>query len=186
MSRRLFLAIPLLIMATVATSAHACSIPPPAVPPEQQPGESVVEFEARLAAFHFSQLRGKELRAARLAAYQEGYERALWDSAPVAVLAQIIEKGESSAEESPFGAMPEVTLRVVETAKGFVSLRPFKLTYEGVTSCGPVGLVSVVDGEVGEQFVLFASGRDLGMESVIAGYSQSEARNGRTKFLFEK
>lgn len=183
--RLIALSLSALLVAVPANTLACTPVPPPPPPESQQAWESDEQFAARVMAHNLEQQFNSDLLKARVSGYQEGYEAGLWELAPVVVLAEVIEKGETALDSSRFGAMPQVTLKVVKVARGSPSDNRFTITYAGIGSCGPVGMVSVAQGNVGDIFALFARTSDLGMQSVIAGYARREAKSARTRQLFE-
>ncbi|MEP0189333.1 MAG: hypothetical protein ABJP70_03360 [Erythrobacter sp.] len=178
------LALPVLAVA-LAPSAQACSIAPPPQPPEPEEGESSASHSARVAAFHFGQLREKELDAAREQAQREGYERALWQTASVVALVEVVATVEPP-EDVDFNFKPGVVLKVVQAERGSPQSEPFTITFRSLTSCGPFGHVRMAQGDISERFVVFAKDDKLDMESVIIGYTKAEAQIYGTTQLFEK
>jgi hypothetical protein len=174
------------LLAASATPDPDCELMPPTPPGPQESWETDEYYRSRVLAWEFQQKYLEDLATARRSGLREGFEMGLWELAPTIVLAEIVAKGETSPGESMFGVMPQVTLRVKTIAKGTARDGDFKFTYSGLTQCGPIGHVSIVDGEVGDHFILFSRDADLSMNSVIVGYSREQVKSQRSKTLFEQ
>ena len=68
-----------------------------------------------------------------------------------------------------------VRLEILQIVRGNVRPTDFWLTYRGFTSCGPIGAMDVVDGEVGDVFVIYARLGRLSSQTVLQGYSATTA-----------
>ena len=165
--------------------ALACPPPPPAHPPPQQKeGESEEAFTARVAALAEAEKHKQALAEKRREGFQQGYEFALWDSADLAVLAEIVAIKERKVNRPYVDSSPLVTLKILSVARGKTTSKRFQLEYTGITSCGPYGPTNIVEGAIGDRFVVFFRSGKPGMKTVLRGYSKDEAQSGSVKRVF--
>jgi hypothetical protein len=184
MFKRILCAIPAMLVIS-AVSANACSpMPPPPPPPPPFPGESAEAYKSRSDAYYLEIRHKEEVAAANRAGIAEGYETGLWETAGIVAVVEIVAK-DGDGYFAPSEGGPETTLKVVNAIRGNPLRKPFKIGYEGMTSCGPYGHVNLVGGNIGDRFVIFAKSRKLTQESIIIGYSKSEARTYRSKQLLQ-
>jgi len=133
--------------ALLGANAIACPPPPPGPPPEA--GESAESHAARVAAFQAEQ-------EAQHAAWLHARQQRVWDDADSVFVARI-ERVRSIALEH-LSEAPRVTLRPVRTLKGQRYASRFALTYTEMTSCGPIPSFDAIQGQVGDEFVIFVRG----------------------------
>lgn len=173
------------LLAVSGVAAEACSPIPPPVPPAPNFSETQEEYQKRLDAFWLEVKHKEAVNFARSEGYANGYEEALWDSAAVIALVEVVEPKSNGLTPMPWNG-PQATFKVVKAIKGKPSRGTFNIGYEGMTSCGPYGHVSMAQGSLGERFVVFSSSRKLEMKTILEGYNRSEARNYRTKELLQE
>jgi hypothetical protein len=133
--------------ALVTSVAVACPPPPPG--PPQDVGESDEAYAQRQAEF----------RAAQEQQHQDwlhARQMRLWDEADSVIIARI----ERVRTEDLYyiGEVPRVTLRPVRTIKGRRYTNRFDLRYTEATSCGPIPAFDAIQGDVGDEFVIFLRG----------------------------
>lgn len=135
-------------LAALATSAAFACPPPPPGPP-QDVGESDEAYAARQAAFRAAQeqehrdwLHARQVR--------------IWDEADSVIIARITRV--RTEELYYIGDVPRVTLRPVRTIKGRAYRNSFDLRYTEATSCGPIPGFDAIQGQVGQEFVIFLRG----------------------------
>lgn len=135
-------------LAVFATStAFACPPPPPG--PPQDVGESDEAYAQRQAEF----------RAAQEQQHQDwlhARQVRLWDEADSVIIARITRV--RTEELYYIGEVPRVTLRPVRTIKGRRYTNRFDLRYTEATSCGPIPAFDAIQGQVGDEFVIFLRG----------------------------
>jgi hypothetical protein len=133
--------------ALVTSAAIACPPPPPG--PPQETGESDEAYAQRIAEF----------RAAEQAQHQawlHARQVRMWDEADSVIIARIVRVREYRMEY--LGDVPRVTLRPVRTIKGRRYTNRFDLRYIEATSCGPIPAFDAIQGQVGDEFVIFLRG----------------------------
>lgn len=133
--------------ALVTSVAVACPPPPPG--PPQEVGESDEAYAQRQAEF----------RAAQEQQHQDwlhARQVRLWDEADSVIIARI----ERVRTEDLYyiGEVPRVTLRPLRTIKGRRYTNRFDLRYTEATSCGPIPAFDAIQGQVGDEFVIFLRG----------------------------
>ncbi|MBY0567249.1 MAG: hypothetical protein K2P70_08060 [Hyphomonadaceae bacterium] len=133
--------------ALVTSVAVACPPPPPG--PPQEVGESDEAYAQRQAEF----------RAAQEQQHQDwlhARQVRLWDEADSVIIARI----ERVRTEDLYyiGEVPRVTLRPLRTIKGRRYTNRFDLRYIEATSCGPIPAFDAIQGQVGDEFVIFLRG----------------------------
>lgn len=174
----------------LANAALACPPPPPDLPPPDRfSGETDLAFQARYDQYKRERNAERQLKEASWKSFEQGYEAAAWNLSDQIVVAEIVAKGSTALRNDRgeiYTASPEVTLRTIEQIRGERSAQTFTLHYVGLTSCGPTGAVNIVDGRLGQHFVIFALRGVLGMDTVRQGYSLSDAQDSRTKALLAK
>ena len=145
---------PMALAASIVGTANACPPPPP--PPLPIPDESSEAWEARVTAEAQAQLVATQ--------------RHWWESAQSVLLARV-EQRDTVRRRDPTWDMsfesPRVLLRPVHWLKGSGPSRRFRLTYTGMSSCGPYGGGEAVDGAVGELFIVFVGEGRPRQESVF-------------------
>jgi hypothetical protein len=133
--------------ALVTSAAFACPPPPPG--PPQEAGESDEAYAQRQAEFRAAQeqqhrdwLHARQVR--------------LWDEADSVIIARI----ERVRTEDLYyiGEVRRVTLRPLRTIKGRRYTNRFDLRYTEATSCGPIPAFDAIQGQVGDEFVIFLRG----------------------------
>lgn len=175
-----------------ATGAWACPPPPPPPqPPAPIENEAPEAYKLKLAEFERAQEQAQLTKAANWSGYRNGVEDTLWRTANRVFLAEITAKGETEMHDVQgrvYGNSPEVTLTIVAWAKGENEgpAEPFKLSYGGMTSCGPYGPVNIVQASVGSRFLVFADSGLIAADSVFGGYSELETVNTRTQLFFAR
>lgn len=113
-------------------------------------------------------LRAEE-SAAFLASRVE-YQQQWWNESQSVLLARVERVGSVQLRDDwgeAYDDSPRVFLRPVRWLKGSGSARRFRLSYDGMTSCGPYGGGDAVDGEVGEVFVVYVREGQPHQRSVI-------------------
>lgn len=142
-----------LIAAAVALTALVTSVstacPPPPPGPPQEAGESDEAYAQRQAEF----------RAAQEAQHQQWlHDRQvrLWDEAESVIIARV--ERIRTVDLYYIGEVPRVTLRPVRTIKGRRYTNRFDLRYTEATSCGPIPAFDAIQGQVGDEFVIFLRG----------------------------
>lgn len=136
-------------------------------------GESAEAYQARLSA-----LRAEE--AARLQALIVEYQRRWWNESESVLLARV-ERTDSARMYDIYGAsigsFPRAHLRPVRWLKGAGPSRRFRLTYTGMTSCGPYGGGDAVAGAVGDVFVVFVRSGRPSQRTVIESVALANIRD---------
>ncbi|RJY09262.1 hypothetical protein D6201_07740 [Aurantiacibacter aquimixticola] len=151
------------------------------MPPAQLDGESDADFAHRLELFEREREHEAELSAASGTAWANGYENAVWEASPQVVVARLISRETTRIEIAGYREInsPLATLEVTQTARGAGAPERFTLQYTGLTSCGPTGPLDVLEGEVGDEFVIFAGTGALGMKTLIKAYPAIDFRRRR-------
>lgn len=142
-----------LLSAVVALTVFATSVaiacPPPPPGPPQEAGESDEAYAQRQAEF----------RAAQEAQHQQWlHDRQVrvWDEADSVIIARITRVRPDHIDY--WGDVPRVRLRAVRTIKGRRYTNSFDLRYTDATSCGPMPAFDAIQGQVGDEFVIFLRG----------------------------
>lgn len=135
------------VAALVGAHAAACPPPPPGPPPEV--GESAESHAARVAAFHAA-------REAEHQAWLHARQMRLWDEADSVILARVVRVRADRIDY--WGDTQRVTLRPLRTIKGRRYTNRFDLRYTDATSCGPMPGFDAIQGQVGDEFVIFLRG----------------------------
>jgi hypothetical protein len=137
-----------IVLATVAVAASlvgaASACPPPPPPPLPVPDESMEDWRARVTAEAEAQLIDQQRR--------------WWNDAHSVLLARVERRDTVRFRNEWAGGYdrsPRVTLRPISWLKGEGSSRRFRLSYSGMTDCGPYGGGEAVGGQVGDVFVVF-------------------------------
>jgi hypothetical protein len=134
---------------TVFATSTAFACPPPPPGPPQEAGESDEAYAQRQAEF----------RAGQEAQHQQWlHDRQvrLWDEADSVIIARI--ERIRTVDLDYIGEVPRVTLRPVRTIKGRRYTNRFDLRYTEATSCGPIPAFDAIQGQVGDEFVIFLRG----------------------------
>jgi len=131
----------------LGANAIACPPPPPGPPPEA--GESAESHAARVAAFQAEQ-------DAQHAAWLHARQQRVWDEADSVFVARI--ERVRAVEIDNLSEAPRVTLRPVRMLKGQRYTSRFALTYTEMTTCGPIPSFDAIQGQVGDEFVIFVRG----------------------------
>ena len=133
--------------ALVTSVAVACPPPPPGPPQEASESDEAyaqrqAEFRAAQEQQHQDWLHARQVR--------------LWDEADSVIIARI----ERVRTEDLYyiGEVPRVTLRPLRTIKGRRYTNRFDLRYTEATSCGPIPAFDAIQGQVGDEFVIFLRG----------------------------
>jgi hypothetical protein len=138
-----------LIAALALTGAHAAACPPPPPGPPPEVGESAESHAARQAAFRAEQ-------DAQHAAWLHARQQRMWDEADSVIIARIVRV--SADRIDYWGDTQRVSLRPVRTIKGRRYSNRFELRYTDATSCGPMPAFDAIQGQVGDEFVIFIQG----------------------------
>jgi hypothetical protein len=157
--------------------AHACS--PPAGPPQREAGESEAAYKARIEA-----IRERD----RIAYRRQLMDRQASDwVASSRILLARIEKIRTIdlPYASPAGATShKVKVRPVRWLKGLTSRRAFWVRHTDMTTCGPYGAGDVIDGQVGETFLMFFGPTGTGPHRIINSVGLSNAEEPRVRAVF--
>jgi hypothetical protein len=157
----------ILVTLTIAGAAHACPPPPP--PPAQMEGESEFDYVIRLQTL-------REEEAAASLARRVEFEQQWWNESESVFLARI-ERAETIEFDGYYETVPRVHLRPLRWIKGSGSSRRFRLSYEGMTSCGPYGGGEAVEGAVGDVFLVFVREGRPRQRSVIHSLALTNVHN---------
>ena len=183
-----FLVVPALAVLLLAETASACPPPPPPPrPPAPIENETPAAYEERVAQFEAEQKLQNRLTEARWEGYREGWESAARANAAQIVLVEVVKLGAAElkrADGSVYGGSPEPTLQVIARADQIEPGQKFTVRYNGLTSCGPTGPLNLVQSKLGDRFLVFAGAGELGMETLIAGYAESELLASHNKSMF--
>jgi hypothetical protein len=135
-------------------AANACPPPPP--PPLPIPDESSEAWQARVTAEAQNELMNRQ--------------RQWWNDSQSVLLARVERRDTVRLRDAwgdPNFEAPRVLLRPVRWLKGSGPSRRFRLSYTGMTTCGPYGGGEAVNGAVGEVFIVFVGEGRPRQESVF-------------------
>ncbi len=134
---------------TVFATSTAFACPPPPPGPPQEAGESDEAYAQRQAEF-------REAQEQQHRDWLHARQVRLWDEADSVIIARI----ERVRTEDLYyiGEVPRVTLRGVRSLKGRAYTNRFDLRYTEATSCGPIPAFDAIQGQVGDEFVIFLRG----------------------------
>jgi len=138
-----------LVALTVFATSTAFACPPPPPPPPQEMGESEEAYGERVVAFHTAQERQHQ-------DWLHARQVRMWDEADSVIIARITRV--RTEELYYIGDVPRVRLRPVRTIKGRRYTNSFDLRYTEATSCGPIPAFDAIQGQVGDEFVIFLRG----------------------------
>ena len=142
---------------TVFATSTAFACPPPPPPPPQEMGESEEAYGQRVVEFHTAQERQHQ-------DWLHARQVRLWDEADSVIIARVTRV--RTEELYYIGDVPRVTLRPVRTIKGRRYTNRFDLRYTEATSCGPIPAFDAIQGQVGDEFVIFLRGGRPGQRTV--------------------